>query len=172
MKTIDESLFKKIVGQFPAGVTVVTCCDNDENIVGITASSFTSVSLDPALVLFCPNYKSDTYSFLEERKKFAIHLLAEHQEAEAYAFASKGREKLEKIEYTISPNQLPLLKDYLAVLECELYANYEGGDHSIVVGKILDMQINEAYSSAPMVYCSGVMGSFERLYKSMLEQKA
>ena len=80
---IEPGIYKDVMGSFPSGVTVVTTLDADGGIVGITASAFSALSIDPALVLFCPNYASDTYPILRDSKQFAIHLLSADQTAEA-----------------------------------------------------------------------------------------
>ncbi len=90
---IDPAIYKQVMGAFPSGVTVVTTLDAEGNLAGLTASAFSALSLDPALVLFCPNYSSDTYPLLRDGKGFAIHLLSAEQQRIAYAFASKGKDK-------------------------------------------------------------------------------
>lgn len=90
---IDATVYKNVLGSFPSGVTVITTLDDDGSIVGLTASAFSSLSMDPPLVLFCPNYSSDSYPVLIKNKRFAIHLLSGEQQAEAYAFAKKGKDK-------------------------------------------------------------------------------
>ena len=106
---IEPGIYKDVMSSFPSGVTVVTTLDPDGGIVGITASAFSALSIDPALVLFCPNYASDTYPILRDSKRFAIHLLSADQTAEAYAFASKGKEKAKGIEWHLSELGNPLL---------------------------------------------------------------
>ncbi|MDF9896818.1 UNVERIFIED_ORG: flavin reductase (DIM6/NTAB) family NADH-FMN oxidoreductase RutF [Pseudomonas reinekei] len=90
---IDAAIYKQVMGSFPSGVTVITTLDEDGQIVGLTASAFSSLSMDPALVLFCPNYSSDSYPVLIRNKRFAIHVLSGGQQSEAYAFARKGKDK-------------------------------------------------------------------------------
>lgn len=87
---IDAAIYKQVMGSFPSGVTVITTLDDEGQIVGLTASAFSSLSMDPALVLFCPNYSSDSYPVLIKNKRFAIHVLSGGQQTEAYAFARKG----------------------------------------------------------------------------------
>ena len=99
---IEPGIYKDVMGSFPSGVTVVTTLDADGGIVGITASAFSALSIDPALVLFCPNYASDTYPILRDSKQFAIHLLSADQTAEAYAFAGKGKDKAKGVEWHLS----------------------------------------------------------------------
>ena len=133
---IDAAIYKQVMGSFPSGVTVITTLDDDGQIVGLTASAFSSLSMDPALVLFCPNYASDTYPILRDSKQFAIHLLSADQTAEAYAFASKGKDKAKAIEWHLSALGNPLLGKATAIIECELWREYDGGDHAIIVGAV------------------------------------
>jgi Conserved protein/domain typically associated with flavoprotein oxygenases, DIM6/NTAB family len=120
------------------------------------------LSIDPALVLFCPNYASDTYPVLRDGKKFAIHLLSADQQAEAYAFASKGKEKTKGIEWHLSDLGNPLLNNATAIIECELWREYDGGDHAIIVGAVKNL-ILPATPVTPMVYHRGKMGALPAL---------
>jgi flavin reductase (DIM6/NTAB) family NADH-FMN oxidoreductase RutF len=155
---IEPSLYKEVMGAFPSGVTVVTTLDADGEIVGITASAFTALSLDPALVLFCPNYASDTYPVLRDSQRFAIHLLAADQQAEAYAFAGKGKDKARGIEWQLSERGNPLLATATAIIECELWREYDGGDHAIIVGAVRNLILPEE-KVTPMVYHRGKLGA-------------
>ena len=159
---IDATLYKQVMGSFPSGVTIVTTLDDDGGIVGITASAFSPLSLDPPLVLVCPNYASDTYPVLCSSKRFAIHLLSAEQQVEAYAFAGKGKDKAQGIEWTLSALGNPLLGNATAIIECELWREYEGGDHAILVGEIKNLIVAEG-SVTPMVYCKGKMGALSAL---------
>ncbi len=155
---IDATLYKQVMGSFPSGVTIVTTLDDDGGIVGITASAFSPLSLDPPLVLVCPNYASDSYPVLCASKRFAIHLLSAAQQTEAYAFARKGKDKAQGIEWTLSALGNPLLSNATAIIECELWREYEGGDHAILVGEIKNLIVADG-SVTPMVYCKGKMGA-------------
>lgn len=155
---IHPDTYKKVMGAFPSGVTVITTLDDDGQVAGLTASAFSSLSLDPALVLFCPNYSSDSYPVLIRNKRFAIHLLSAGQQHEAYAFAKKGKDKAQGIEWRLSELGNPLLSGATAIIECELWREYEGGDHAILVGAVKNLIVREQ-SPAPMVYCRGKMGA-------------
>ncbi|WP_437879943.1 flavin reductase family protein [Pseudomonas sp. LRF_L74] len=159
---IDTNAYKNVMGSFPSGVTVITTLDADGQIVGLTASAFSSLSMDPALVLFCPNYSSDSYPALIKSKRFAIHLLSGEQRDEAYAFAKKGKDKAQGIEWTLSELGNPLLANATAIIECELWREYEGGDHAILVGAVKNLIVPEQ-ETAPMVYCRGKMGALPAL---------
>jgi flavin reductase (DIM6/NTAB) family NADH-FMN oxidoreductase RutF len=137
---IDATIYKQVLGSFPSGVTVITTQDDDGSVVGLTASAFSSLSMDPPLVLF------------------AIHLLSGEQQAEAYAFAKKGKDKASGIEWSLSELGNPILAGATAVIECELWREYEGGDHAIMVGKVHNL-IVPAEAPRPMVYCRGKMAS-------------
>ena len=143
---IDATVYKNVLGSFPSGVTVITTLDDDGSIVGLTASAFSSLSMDPPLVLFCPNYSSDSY------------LLSGEQQAEAYAFAKKGKDKATGIEWTLSALGNPLLANATAIIECELWREYEGGDHAIMVGKVHNLIVPEQ-APQPMIDCRGKMAS-------------
>ncbi len=136
------------MGSFPSGVTVITTLDDDGQIVGLTASAFSSLSMEPALVLFCPNYSCDSYPVLIKNKRFAIHLLSGGQQNEAYAFARKGKDKAQGIEWTLSELGNPLLSNATAIIECELWREYEGGDHAIMVGAVQEPDRPAAHTGA------------------------
>ena len=159
---IDATVYKNVLGSFPSGVTVITTLDDDGSVVGLTASAFSSLSMEPPLVLFCPNYSSDSYPVLIKQKRFAIHLLSGEQQAHAYAFAKKGKDKANGIEWTLSELGNPILAGATAVIECELWREYEGGDHAIMVGKAHNL-IVPAQAPRPMVYCRGKMASLPAL---------
>ena len=125
---------------FPTGVTVVTALGEDGSMTGCTANAFSSLSLDPPLVLICPARTSATYANIKARRSFAIHFLNEEQEAVAYAFASKGPAKLHHDEWCLSANQIPILNRYAYLIECTLWNEYDGGDHAIVVGAVQSIQ--------------------------------
>ncbi|MBT8767651.1 flavin reductase family protein [Metapseudomonas boanensis] len=155
---IEPGIYKEVMGSFPSGVTVVTTLDSDGEIVGITASAFSALSIDPPLVLFCPNYASDTYPILRDSKQFAIHLLCADQQAEAYAFAKKGKDKALGIEWHLSELGNPLLPKATAIIECELWREYDGGDHAIIVGAVKNLILPKE-EVTPMVYHRGKLGA-------------
>ncbi|MCO6057608.1 flavin reductase family protein [Pseudomonas sp. MOB-449] len=157
---IDTNAYKQVMGSFPSGVTVITTLDDDGQIVGLTASAFSSLSMDPALVLFCPNYSSDSYPVLIKSKRFAIHLLSADQRDEAYAFAKKGKDKAQGIDWTLSELGNPILSNATAIIECELWREYEGGDHAILVGAVKNLIVPEQ-DVIPMIYCRGKMGALQ-----------
>ncbi len=159
---INEELYKQVLGSFPSGVTVVTAYDNDGNVTGLTASAFSALSMDPALVLVCPNYDSDSYPVLSEVKRFAINILEASQMGPCFAFAKKGEAKAEAIkDVAVTKGEFgtPMIDGAAAVIECSLWKEYEGGDHAILVGKVESLVNHSDY--APMVYCRGKMTAWQ-----------
>ena len=135
-RSIDPAEFRQAMAGFPSGVTIVTTLDEAGAMAGFTASAFSSVSLDPALVLVCPALTSATYPHLVSRQSFAIHILAAGQQDLAMAFASKGTDKVAALDWSLSDLGNPVLPGAACVIECTLWREYEGGDHAIVVGAV------------------------------------
>lgn len=142
-RSIDPAEFRQAMAGFPSGVTIVTTLDGDGAIAGFTASAFSSLSLDPALVLVCPALTSATYPHLVSRQSFAIHILAAGQQDLAMAFASKGTDKVAALDWSLSELGNPVLPGVACVIECTLWREYEGGDHAIVVGAVQRIELTE-----------------------------
>lgn len=155
---VSPDLYKNIMGQFPTGVTVITAYNDLGDVVGFTASAFSALSMEPALVLVCPSYSSDSYPVIRDTKKFAIHILADDQQAVAYQFAKKGIDKSEGIAVIKSEYGVPVIEGALAVLECELWNDYPGGDHAILVGEVVHAQLANTDVKHPLLYCRSKMG--------------
>ena len=160
---ISEDLYKQALGSFPAGVTVVTAYNEDGTVTGLTASAFSALSMDPALVLVCPNYSSDTYPILSKGKRFAINILSAEQTGPAFAFAKKGEAKADAIKdipVRKGETGVPVIEGAVSTLECILWNEYEGGDHAILIGQVKHIQLNE--ENTPMVYCRGKITAWEK----------
>lgn len=151
---IDPVSFRQAMASFASGVTVVTTQDADGKMVGFTASAFSSLSLDPPLVLVCPARTSATYPHLVGRGSFAIHILAAGQQDVAMAFASKGMDKVAALDWTRSDLGNPILPGAGAVIECTLWNEYDGGDHVIIVGEVRRI---EQQDCAVLLYHRGKM---------------
>lgn len=159
---ITEELYKQALGSFPSGVTVVTAYDENGQVTGLTASAFSALSIDPALVLVCPNYDSDSYPVLSEGKRFAINILEASQVGPCFAFAKKGEAKADAIkEVAIKEGEFgtPVIEGAVTVIECSLWKEYEGGDHAILVGKMENVIVDQ--DADPMVYCRGKMTAWQ-----------
>ncbi len=143
--------------QFPTGVTVVAVADASGAPWGLTVSSFTSVSLDPPLVLVCIDRSSDTHEKIVEASGFGISVLAASQAAVASRFAvdpSEGR--FDEVGWHLGPASFPLLNDAAAWLECDLHEVHSGGDHSIILGLVRGTGVTD---ESPMLYHQGGFGS-------------
>ena len=151
----SERELRDALGCFPTGVTVVTTT-TPAGPLGITASSFASVSLAPPLVLWSPARRSNRFAAFEAATHFAVHILAAEQQEIAEHFARTGRD-FDRIEYEAGLGDVPILADFAARLECRHAAQYDGGDHLIVVGEVLRLSRSPR---PPLLYH---WGSYHRL---------
>jgi 3-hydroxy-9,10-secoandrosta-1,3,5(10)-triene-9,17-dione monooxygenase reductase component len=128
---------RRILGQFVTGVTVVTARD-PAGPVGITANSFTSVSLDPPLVLFCVGWNSSSGRRIQRAGAFSVNILGREQERVSRQFAATAGNRFASVATTPGATGAPILDDALAYLECRIAEVLEGGDHAIVVGRVIE----------------------------------
>lgn len=133
----DTREFRNALGQFPTGVTVVTTVDAEGNKIGMTANSFSSVSLDPMLVLWSVAKTCKAFSAFTEAKQFAIHVLNASQKHISSQFASSCEDRFKDIEHIAGHGGVPILTDYSAVFQCDTEQLYEGGDHIILLGRVV-----------------------------------
>ncbi len=151
----DAAEFRRVLGQFATGVTIITAMDGDEP-AGVAANSFTSVSLDPPLVLFCVGRDSTTWPRIERARRFAVNILGEHQQELSRVFAAKGAERFGQVEWHLGVGGSPVLHEVIAYLDCEFWAEYDGGDHTIAVGRVRDLRADP--SRSPLLYYRGGYG--------------
>lgn len=145
--------FRQALGQFPTGVTIVTAQGPDRP-VGMTANSFSSVSLDPPLVLWSVAKAAPSYAAFVEAEAFAIHFLGAHHHELALRFARRGADKFADIPFAVGLTGAPVLDGVAPVIECRTWARYDGGDHMILVGEVLQLQ---AQTQDPLLFHSGVL---------------
>lgn len=131
----DPRVLRNAFGCFATGVTVVTGRAPDGSSVGLTANSFTSVSLDPPLLLFCPANGASALPALRESARFAINVLDLDGQAVADRFATRGVDRFAEAEWA-EWDGLPVLASAKAAFACTLHADHDGGDHRIIVGKV------------------------------------
>ncbi len=136
MAEFSERELRDAMGSFATGVTIVTTM-TDRGPLGMTVNSFTSVSLDPPLVLWSPARKSARFPAFEAASHFAVHILSQDQQELADIFSKSGIEAFDDLEYTHGIGDVPLLNGCTARFECSHAAGYDGGDHLIVVGEVL-----------------------------------
>ncbi len=146
---LQESL-KAYMRMFPQGVTVVTTILNGIP-GGITVSAFTSLSLNPPLVMIAISKDSTFHDVLIKSGKFAVNLLSKDAKELSERFAGKyGNDKFNNVRYKIGKFGLPILEDSIAVIECSIWRTYDGGDHTIFIGEVLNIEINK--QDLPLIY--------------------
>lgn len=155
---IDSRRFRQVMGSFATGVTVITSLGIDGEIIGLTANAFSALSIDPPLVLVCLDYGSGSYRQIQQHGAFAVNILSDQQTEVALDFARRGPDKGAAAKYRISDRALPILEESLAWIECTLDREYEGGDHAILIGRVLELHaIDEG--SHPLLYYRGRMAT-------------
>ena len=154
----DPATYRTVLGHFATGVAVVTAMDGQDP-VGMACNSFTSVSLDPALVLFCAAKSSTTWPRLRTSGKWAANILEEDDEQICRLFAEKGIDRFAHIAYSSGRSGSPILRDALAFVDCETVDEHEAGDHLIVVGRVLEL--GYASEGKPLLFYRGGYGRFE-----------
>lgn len=137
---VDARALREVCGRYPTGVAVITCRGAaGEEPVGVTVNSFTSLSLDPALVLFCVHEDSRALAAVEAADAFAVNILASDQAGLCRAFARRGTADFADLPHGPGATGSPVLGDALAFLDCRLHTMFPGGDHVIVVGEVVDL---------------------------------
>lgn len=152
MKTLDTKLLKKTLGKYLTGVTIVTSTDHDGNPIGMTVNSFTSVSLQPSLVLWCIDKKQPSYNSFMNANGYAVNILSKDQNDLCYKFASQLDDKFENVNWKRSENGFPLVKNSLAWFDCKKWNYYSGGDHQILVGEVTSFDLFEL---EPLTFWNG-----------------
>lgn len=150
--SVDQSLFKRVLGSFATGVTIVTTTDSAGQRRGLTANAFMSVSLEPPLVLFGLDRSSSSYKAFQESEFFAVNILRAEQRALAEHFARSGEDKFQEGDWEQGVTGVPVLGDALARLECRKWQVYDGGDHILVVGQVEDLKVD---GGRPLLYYRG-----------------
>lgn len=153
--------FRDALGCFATGVTVVTAptsqsAQGGQGGIGMTANSFSSISLDPALVLWSPSIKSLRYPFFRDAQYFAIHVMRSDQKRLALEFSRRG-DAFDQAPMALSDHGVPLFDDCLARFECRTVALHDGGDHAIIVGCVERVQMT---TGTPLVFAQSGYGAF------------
>jgi len=155
---INEVLQRDALSRFASGVTVVTALSEDGSIAGLTANAFSSLSLDPPLILVCVGEGSSSRAAFNAAQSFSVHILAEDQKTVAMAFAKSTKNKSDGIPWTLTERGTPMLRDYLVALECERADEFLSGDHAIIIGQIINIKVSNC-GRAPMTYYRGKLNS-------------
>lgn len=154
--TFDSKSFRRALGNFATGVVVVTAQDNEGNKVGMTVNSFTSVSLDPPMILWCVDKKANSLAVFQKAKYFAINILSADQIDISNNFARHKEDRYNGINFTEGIGKALLIEDVSAQFECELVEIIEGGDHLILLGKVLTFN---DFGRVPLLYHQGAYAS-------------
>lgn len=154
----DPQRFRRILGHYPTGVTVVTAIGDDGTPEGMVVGSFTSVSLDPPLVAFLPASNSGSWARLRTAGRFCVNILGADHEQLCRQFAARGGDKYSGVAWAPAPSGSPIIDGAVAWIDCETETVHTAGDHDIVIGRVLDL--DSADEGLPLLFFQGGYGSF------------
>ena len=155
---VSPDEFRAVLGRFPSGVTVVTTKAADGSDQGMTVSAFSSVSLEPPLVLICIEKTASVYDALTTSKGFVVNVLSAKQEQVARRFAIVDIDRFEGVGFTRSSRGYAILEDVLAVIECDRISMFEAGDHTVIIGQV---EATRAETGTPLLYYRGGYAQLE-----------
>lgn len=153
---ISNDDFRAALSRFPSGVTVVTTKDANDIFHGITVSAFCSVSLEPPLILICVEKTAGSHFALERSEAFVVNFLSVSQAELSERFASTLPDKFDAVEFRLGIDGIPVLTGCLVTMECRLTNSHDGGDHTIFVGEVEKVSINDG---DPLVYFRSEYGA-------------
>ena len=151
-RPFDQTQFRRVMGQFATGVSVVTTSSEEGKPHGLTVNAFMSVSLEPPLVLISIDKKAETHPLLLEARRFCVNILSEDQKSISDKFASKQADKFEGLSYRTGATGAPILDGAIAWIDCTVVETYEGGDHTLFLGEVKDL---EARGGKPLLFYGG-----------------
>ena len=155
----DPRTLRDALGCFATGVTVVTCLDEERKPAGLTVNSFTSVSLDPPLLLVCIHKQAASAAALTGADNFAVNVLQTGQQPASITFSTRVEDRFDETPWSCGEAGSPILRDSLGVFECERFAVYDGGDHHILVGRVVKASFDAGLD--PLLF---FRGSYRRLH--------
>lgn len=150
---IDPTDFRRALGCFPTGIAVVTTADEDGTPAGITVSSFNSVSLEPPLILWSIDRAAASFAVFAEAGHFAVNVLSRAELPLVARFAQPGGDKFAGLTLRRGVGGVPILPDFAACFECSTEYRYDGGDHLILVGRVL---VLEDHDKEPLIFHRGL----------------
>jgi 3-hydroxy-9,10-secoandrosta-1,3,5(10)-triene-9,17-dione monooxygenase reductase component len=153
---LDQARFREVLGHFATGVTIVTALEEGVP-VGFSCQSFAALSLDPPMVILAPAKSSTSWPRIAKAGAFCVNILGEHQEAVCRAFAVSGGDKFDGVDWEPGLTGSPVITGSLAVVECRLGEIFDGGDHELVTGHVVAMEIGQG---APLVFYRSGFGHF------------
>lgn len=152
--TFTSQEFRYACGHYLTGVTVVTTRAVDRSPIGVTVNSFTSLSLNPPMVLIALDKRLGSHDAFCAAQNFAVHVLAQEQAALSTRFATRGADKFAGLELRDGLGGVPILSDYLALFECRIVHQYSGGDHTIFAAEVERIQVSPQ-TRPPLGYFRG-----------------
>jgi flavin reductase (DIM6/NTAB) family NADH-FMN oxidoreductase RutF len=162
LTSISPALFRRVMGNFPTGITVLTLEREPGQVHGMTANSFTSVSLEPLLILVCIDHNARLLSYLKEQRRFGVNILKASQQPLSEYFARPQLDAAEEarlgIHFRWTDSGIPLLENGLAHLGCSVVAEHDSGDHTIFVAEVESLELNEG---EPLLYFRGKYRSLQ-----------
>lgn len=156
---VDPSTFRAALGRFASGITIVTARDADGRDVGMTVSAFSSLSLNPPLILVCVDHGASVAPVLESATTFAVNILCEDQEPLSRRFAEREVDRFDGVAYERGQLGVALLSGTLAHLECRTVTRHVAGDHTILVGEVVATEVHEGN---PLLYYRSGYGTLDR----------
>ena len=156
---ISKQEFRRVLGHFAAGVTVITTVGDDGKPYGLTATAFTSVSLEPPLVRVCVDKRAESHPHFQASRIFAVNFLRADQQEVSRGFAVSGGDKFSGVEMRQGVTGAPVLAGVLGHLECRTTDVCEGGDHTIFIGQV---ESADATEGEPLLYFKGAYGKIGR----------
>jgi flavin reductase (DIM6/NTAB) family NADH-FMN oxidoreductase RutF len=157
----DSAAFRRVLGHYPTGVCVITAVEEGAAPAGLVVGTFTSVSLDPPLVAFFPDKKSNSWPRIQKAGKFCANVLASDQQDICRRFSTSGGDKFAGITHRLSANGSPILDGVVAWIDCDLYATHDAGDHLIVLGEVKELEVETP--NRPLLFFQGNYGEFSAL---------
>lgn len=148
-ESLTKTEFCRACAKFPTGVTILTVLDAEGSPHGMTASSFTSVSLEPPLVLVCVDHGASVLAHLRRAQHIGINILSEEQQDLSAHFARRGHDRFDGVEWQAGRGGVPLLPGALAWFECSIHRMVDAGDHTILITEVLDAEYR---AGRPLVY--------------------
>jgi flavin reductase (DIM6/NTAB) family NADH-FMN oxidoreductase RutF len=147
--------FRDALGHFATGIAIVTAADAEGNVAGLTVNSFTSVSLEPPLLLVSLARNIASFALFERATYFAVSLLREEQRHVSAAFATSGQAKWQNAPHRIGAVKCPIIHPNLAAFECEVHARYDAGDHVLLLGQVIGVETTDSPLPRPLLYYRG-----------------
>jgi flavin reductase (DIM6/NTAB) family NADH-FMN oxidoreductase RutF len=152
---LDNTTLRNIFGHFATGVIVVTAETASGERLGMTMSSFNTVSLDPPLILFSIHRNARSFPAWQSVDRYAVNILGSNQEDVANRFARAKDDKWEGVRSSVASGEAPILSGCPLSIQCEAQARFDGGDHEIFLGKVVSFQKSETASTYPLVFYGG-----------------